>query len=126
MRRRCPRKALFRKLVEIVPPVFFSILTEFEKIFPTKDSGRMHVVERQPHRVIADRMDFEDLYRLLAADGAPLAWRVALDLGARAAHAQIFGGEIETLAAVEGDGEGLAILVQPQLGRPRASHRHLL
>ena len=113
MRRRCARKALFRKLVEIVPPVFFAILTEFEKILPTKDSGRVHVVERQPHGVIADRMHFEDLHRFLAADGAPLARRMALDLGARAAHAQIFGGEIETLAAVEGDGQRLAILVQP-------------
>src|ERR1700741_1861956 len=105
MRHRCARKAFFRKLVEIVPPIFFAILTEFEKIFPTKDSGRMHVVERQPHRVIADRMHLKNLHRFLAADGAPLARRVTLDLGARAAYAQIFSGEIETLAAVEGDGE---------------------
>src|SRR3984957_17841069 len=123
MRRRCARKALFRKLVEIVAPIFFAILTELEKIFPTKDSGRMYVVERQPHRVIADRMHFEDLHRFLAADGAPLARRMALDLGARAAHAQIFGGEIKTLAAVEGDSERLAVLVQPQFRRPGACHR---
>src|ERR1700686_3796727 len=109
MRRRAARKALFGKLVEIVPPVFFAILTEFEKIFPTKDSGRMHVIERQPHRVIADRMHFEDLHRFLAADGAPLARRVTLDLGARAAYAQIFSGEIKALAAVEGDGRCLGI-----------------
>src|SRR5271156_2671581 len=70
MRRRSARKALFRKLVEIVPPVFIAILTEFEKILPTKDSGRVHVVERQPHRIIADRMHFEDLHRRFAADGA--------------------------------------------------------
>src|SRR5580698_4466011 len=122
MRRRCARKALFGKLVEIVAPVFFAILTEFEKILPTKDSGRVHVVEGQPHGVIADRVHFEDLHRFLAADGAPLARRMSLDLGARAAHAKIFGGEIETLAAVEGDGQRLAILVQPQFRRPRATH----
>src|SRR5579864_9655053 len=101
MPRRGARKAFFRELVEIVAPIFFAILTEFEKIFPTKDSGRVHVVEGQPHRVIADRMQFEDLHRRFAADGAPLARRMALDLGARAAHAQIFGGESKTLAAVE-------------------------
>ncbi|MGD0149016.1 MAG: hypothetical protein ABSB77_10555, partial [Xanthobacteraceae bacterium] len=28
---RCARKALFRELVDIVPPIFFAILTEFEK-----------------------------------------------------------------------------------------------
>src|SRR5580692_1758770 len=126
MRRRCARKALFRKLVEITLPIFFAILTEFEKIFPTKDSGRMHVVEHQADRVIADRMHFENLHRFLAADGAPLARRMALDLGARAAYAQIFSGEIKTLAAVEGDGERLAILVQPQFRRPGVCHRHLL
>src|SRR4029077_2895729 len=120
--RRFARKTLFGKLVEIVAPIFFAILTELEKIVPTKDSGRVHVVEGQPHRVIADRMQFEDLHRLLAADDAPLARRMSLDLGARAAHAQIFGGEIETLAAVEGDGQRLAILVQPQFGRPGTGH----
>src|SRR3984893_15298372 len=111
MRRRRAREALFRKLVEIVPPVFIAILTEFEKILPTKDSGRMHVVEREPHRIIADRMHFEDLHRRFAADGAPLARRMALNFGAWAAHAQIFGGEIKTLTAVEGNSERLAILV---------------
>src|ERR1700675_1062505 len=126
MRRRVPGKAFFPKLVEIIPPVFFAILTEFEKIFPTKDSGRMHVVERQPHRVIADRMHLKDLHRFFAADGAPLARRMALDLGARAAYAQIFGGEIKTLAAVESDGQRLAILVQPQFRRPGIVHGHLL
>src|ERR1700681_1820143 len=114
MRGRCARKALFRELVEIVPPIFIAILTEFKKILPTKDSGRVHVVESQPHGVIADLVHFENLHRFLAANGAPLARRMALDLGARAAHAQIFGGKIKTLAAVEGDGQRLAILVQPQ------------
>src|ERR1700685_4759820 len=114
MRRRCPRKAFSRKLIEIVPAVFFAILTEFEKIFTTKNSGRVHVVKCQPHRVIADRMHFEDLHRLLAADGAPLARRMALYLGARAAHPQIFSSKIKTLAAVESDSQRLAIFVQPQ------------
>src|SRR5580704_6104144 len=91
MRRRCARQALFREFVEIFSPVFFAILTEFEKILPTKDSGRMHVVEIEPHRIIADLVDLEDLHILLAGDGAPFARRVALDLGARAAHPQIFG-----------------------------------
>src|SRR5262244_154566 len=43
---------------------------------------------------------------------------MALHLGARAPDAQIFGAEVERLAVVEGDGQRLAVLVQPQLRRP--------
>jgi hypothetical protein len=124
-RRRCARKALFRKLIEIFAPIILAILTEFEKIIPTKDSGCVHVVESKPHRVIADRMHFEDLHIPLAADRAPLARRVALHFGARTAYAQIFGGKIEALTAVESDAERRSILVQSQFCRPRSRHVEL-
>jgi hypothetical protein len=45
---------------------------------------------------------------------------MSLDLGAGADHAQIFGVEVETLPAVERDGQNPAILGEPQLGWPRA------
>src|SRR6266481_3420747 len=43
---------------------------------------------------------------------------MALHLGARAPDTQIFGAEVEGLAVIEGDGQRLAVLVQPQLRRP--------
>ena len=78
----------------------------------------MQVVEHEPHRVIADRMHFEERNALLAGNGLALVWRMALHLGARTLHAQVFGAEVERFAALEDDCQCLAILVQPQLGRP--------
>ena len=43
---------------------------------------------------------------------------MALHFGARAFHPQIFGRQIEALAALEADGERLLVLVQAQFGRP--------
>src|SRR6202035_861676 len=80
----------------------------------------MHIVKDEPHRVIADRIQLEDLYVLLAANGAPLARRMALLFGARTAHAQIFGRQIKTFAAVEGHRKRLAILMESQFRRPRS------
>jgi hypothetical protein len=104
-------KALLCKLGEIFVPIFLSIATEFEKIFPTKNPGRVHVIKGKPHRIIANRMQFEDLHILLAADRTSFAWRMSLNLGARTAHAKIFGGKIEAVAVVESHCEDLAILV---------------
>ncbi len=43
---------------------------------------------------------------------------MALDLGARTFHAQVFRRQGEALASVERDRQGLAVLVEPDLGRP--------
>src|SRR5262252_1899505 len=92
---------------------------ELEEIIPAVDAGRMHVVEDEPRRVIADRMHFEDADLLLSRDRLALIRRMALNLRARALDAQIFGAQVECLAVVESDGQRLAVLVQAQLGRPR-------
>ena len=84
----------------------------------------MHVVEHEPHRVIADRIHLENGDVLLARDGLALVGGMALHLGARALDAQIFGAQVESLAVVEGDGQRLAVLVQPQLRRPRRCVGH--
>src|SRR5215475_11378245 len=85
-RRRAAGQILRREVGEITPPIFFAVATEFEQIVPTENPGRMHVVEYQPHRIIADWMDFQDLHVLFAGNGSPLARRVTLNLRARAAH----------------------------------------
>src|ERR1700733_2992722 len=116
------REAFLFKLAEIVAPILLAVAAELEQILPAENPGRVHVVEHQPYRVIADREQFQNLHILLARYGAPLARRVALDLGARAAHAQIFRGHIEALAAVESDRKSPAILAQAQFRRPRVCH----
>ena len=60
----------------------------------------MHIVEDDAHRVIANRMQFQDRHVALAANGPALGRRMALHLGARAAHAQIFRRQFEALAVV--------------------------
>src|SRR4051812_27730494 len=93
---RSPRQPLAAKLVKIVLPVLVTVAAELEQVVPAKDAGRMQVVEHQPHGVIADRDDFQNRDIALAADGLALLRRMALHLGARAAHAQIFRGKLET------------------------------
>src|SRR6266851_5266050 len=113
-----PRQALAGEVVEIVLPIGGAVAAQLVQIVPAIDAGRVHVVEHEPHRVIANRMHFEDGDVALAGDGLALVRRMALHLRARAPDAQILGIELEALAAVEGDDECLAVLAQPQLGRP--------
>src|SRR6476469_4360860 len=86
---------------------------------PTEKFGRMQIVEDDAHRVIADRMQFQDRHVALAGNGPALGRRMALHLGAWAAHAQKFRRQFEALAAVERHDQSLAILLQAQIGRPR-------
>ena len=43
--RRRAGKAFLRKFGKMFVPVFISSATEFEKTIPTKNSGRVHIVE---------------------------------------------------------------------------------
>src|SRR5689334_18827646 len=81
---RLTRQALGGQLVEVVAPVGVLMTPEIEEIFPTVDAGRMQVVEHEPHRIIADRLHFEDRHISLLGNGLALLGRVTLDLGARA------------------------------------------
>ena len=81
------------------------------------------IVEDQPHGVIADRLDFQDHHIALARHGLALVGRMALHLGARAFHAQIFGRQGETVAALECDRQRLAVLGETQFGRPAFGSR---
>jgi hypothetical protein len=50
------RQPLGGKLVEIFLPVALLIAAELVEIVPAVDPGRMHVVEGEPHGVIADQL----------------------------------------------------------------------
>src|SRR6185312_14698950 len=78
----------------------------------------MHVVEDEPHGVVADRMDFEDLHLALAADELALVGVVALHFGARTFDAKIFGRKLEPFAIFERNRERLAVLAEAEFGRP--------
>src|SRR5262249_23589050 len=93
--------------------------TRAEEIVRAVVPVRVQMVKAEPHRVISDRVHLENGDILLAGHGLALVGRMALDLGARAFDAQIFGAEIEVFATIEDHGQRLAVLAQAQLGRPR-------
>src|ERR1700720_4176727 len=113
------RQVLGREVGEISTPSFLVVAAELEQTVPAENSGRLHVVEHQPHRIITDWMQFQDFHILLSGNCPPFARRMTLHFGARAAYAQIFGRKIELLAVIKGDRQYLPILAQAQLSRPR-------
>src|SRR6185312_11577342 len=115
---RLARHVLGRQLVEIFLPVARVVAAEIAQIVPTEYAGRVHVVEHQPHGVIADRQHLENGDVALAGHHLALFRRMALHFRARALHAQVFGGKLMPLAAAEADGQRLAVLVQAQFARP--------
>src|SRR5260370_15520161 len=94
-------KPLPRQSAEIILPIGVPISSELEEVIPAVDTGRVHVVENEPRRVIADWNDFDNRDVLLARDGLALVGRMALHLRPRALDAQIFRAEIERLRIVE-------------------------
>src|SRR5215472_19332689 len=90
-RLRCPREIFGREIGKIAAPIFLVIAAELEQIIPTENSSRVHVVEDQPHCIIADRMQFQDFDILLSSNGPPFTRRMTLNFGAWAAHTEIFG-----------------------------------
>src|SRR6266700_7021479 len=78
----------------------------------------MHVVEDEAHRIVPDRVDLEHHDVLLARHGLALVGRMALHLGARALHPQIFGRKLVALAVVETHDQRGAVAPKLDLGRP--------
>src|SRR3982074_2267228 len=93
-------QALAGEVVEIISPVGLPVPAQRKEIVPAENAGRMHVVEDEPHRVIADRGHLEDGDVLLACDSFAFVGRMALHLGAGAFDAQVFGIEVESLAVI--------------------------
>src|SRR5665213_1587039 len=110
------------KRVQIRLPVFRLMVTEIVEHAPRKQTGRMAVVEAQQHRVIANRLDRVDIHVRLAGHEHLLAASVALHLGARRMHAQVFGWETECFAAVERDFKHVRGAMQDDAGRLRGLH----
>src|SRR6516162_6123408 len=123
--RRIAREILRGEFVEIILPIGIPIAAEIEQIVPVENSRRVHVIEHEPHSIIADGQDFDDLDIAFTGNGLAFVGRVTLHLRTRALHPQIFRGQIKPLTAIVANGQGLAILVQAQFGRPdlRVGHQ---
>ena len=78
----------------------------------------MHIVEGEPHRIGAHRVDSDDGALPFSANGDPVFPPVALNLSAWAHHTQIFRAEIIACAIPETDLQDAAVVRQPDLIRP--------
>src|SRR5258707_4288152 len=107
------------EIVEIILKAPLGVLSEIAKERPGIDAGGVHVVEAEPHRVIADRVDGENGDVALAADRFALRFGMSLHFGGGTGHPQQLRGEAESLSIVKRDMEGAAVLRQPEFHRPR-------
>src|SRR4030081_561548 len=55
-------EALGLEIVEIILKTPFDVQSEIVQERPGVDAGRVHVVETEPHRIIADRIDGKNCY----------------------------------------------------------------
>src|SRR5689334_21080936 len=94
------------------------MLAEAVEIAPGVDAGVVHVVELDPDRVIADRLDRHDADMAAAGDQLLLARPVALHFSRRTLDPQQLGRKAELGAVVEIDLQRLLGLLQPDLDRP--------
>ena len=79
--RRLARQPLGAEVGEVVGPALVVPGAERVEIVPAEDAGRMHVVEDELHRVVADRLDADDLDVALARHRLALGRAVPLHLG---------------------------------------------
>src|SRR6266446_2835239 len=107
------------EIVEVILKAPLGVLSEIAQKRPGIDAGGVHVVEAEPHRIIADRIDGENGDVALAADRLALCFGVTLHFGGRAGYAQQFRGKAESLSIVKCDMEGAAVLGEPDFKRPR-------
>src|SRR5258708_25071257 len=115
---RLAAEAALLQLVEIGAPALLLFDAELVEIGPGKDAGIVEIVEFDADRVIADRLDGKDADMGTAVDKLFLRRIVALHLGRRALDAEIFGGEVKSLALVEIDLQRLLGGLQPEFDRP--------
>src|SRR5258705_13959146 len=107
------------EIVEVILKAPLGVLSETAQKRPGIDAGGVHVVEAEPHRIIADCIDGENAYVALAADRLALRFGVTLHFGGRAGHPQQLRGKAESLAVVKCDMQRSAVLSEPNFHRPR-------
>jgi hypothetical protein len=111
-------EALGGEIVEIILKPSLGIEAEIAQECPGVDAGGVHVVEAQPHRIIADGIDREDRHVALAAHRLALRLRVTLHFRRGTRDPEQFGGEVKRLAVVKTDMQRAAIPGEPDFDRP--------
>src|SRR5260370_15162023 len=114
-----PVETLGLEIVEIILKAPLGVLSEIAQERPGIDAGGVHVVEAEPHRVIADRVDGENGDVALAADRLALRFGMSLHFGGGTGHPQQLRGEAEGFSIVKCDMDGAAVLREPDFFRPR-------
>src|ERR1700724_2479047 len=94
-------------------PFLVMARAELMEIVPGKDARGVQIVEDQPHRIGADRLDPGHAAKPLAADDQAFFPPVALDFRAVAHDPEIFGGKIVGLAVLQAEAKDTAVLPQP-------------
>src|SRR5438034_7418403 len=90
-------EALGLEIVEVILKAPLGVLSEIVKKHPGINAGGMQVVEAEPHRIIADRIDGENGHVALAADRLALRFGMSLHFGGGTGHPQQLCGEAESL-----------------------------
>src|SRR5258708_25340311 len=96
------------EIVEVILKASLSVLSEIAQKRPGIDAGGVHIVEAEPRRIVADRIDGENGHVALAADRLALRFGMTLHFGGGTGHPQQFPGKAESLAVVKCDMEGAA------------------
>ena len=77
----------------------------------------MAIVEVQPHRVVANRLDVRDGDAVLACLQHLLTWSMSLHLRGGGEDPQILGGIAVFVTVIETDFQNTGLLMQVDLGR---------
>lgn len=107
------------KIVEVILKAPLSIDSEIAQKRPGIDAGGVHVVEPEPHRIIADRVDGKNSDVALSANRLALRFGMALHFGGGAGDTKQFGRQAECLAVVKCDMQRTTVLREPDFNRPR-------
>src|SRR4030081_3533525 len=118
-------QALGLEIIEVILKAPLNIQSEIAQKRPGIDAGGVHIIEPEPHRIIADRIDGENRHVAFSANRLALRFGVTLHFGRGAGDAKQFCGKAESLAIVECDMQRSAVLREPDFNRPnRCDVRH--
>src|SRR5690606_8253456 len=112
---RGPALARLFESLEIPGPVPLAVPAQLVQYRPGVEARSVPIVEDDPDRVAADRLDPGDADVLLAHDEDALAGRMPLHLGRRRVDPEILGVEVGLEAVVEAHDEPARLLFQRDL-----------
>ena len=86
---------------------------QFLQVTPRIKAGVVTVIKLYPKGVVSDLLEVSDQDFAFAPDRNPLIGAVSLNFGAWTMDTKIFRTHAERIAVIEGDGEFVLLLVEP-------------